>query len=190
MWSNCEIPKKGIWWAAHCCAIFLGHLGIAIYDRHRNPNIKMVSIQVSSGNLALSTVGLVAAVACIPFQTVTYNQNKVCFLCINQWEWIMKSRSLFWEKMSPFQLSTSGELEAAHCREVNHFYSNILKEIHGQKGGYTLQSYQRQGGHTRAFSSRPSWRARPSRSLQHFFSSAKVQSRHCHLVLFTFKRAF
>ena len=32
---------------------------------------------MSSGNLALSTVGLVATVACIPFETVTWNQTKV-----------------------------------------------------------------------------------------------------------------
>ena len=32
---------------------------------------------MSTGNLALSTVGLVAAIACVPFETVTWNKTKV-----------------------------------------------------------------------------------------------------------------
>ena len=43
----------------------------------------MLMFKVSSGNLALSTVGLVAAIACFPFQTVTFNQTKVGFLFIS-----------------------------------------------------------------------------------------------------------
>merc|ERR1712208_161339 len=31
---------------------------------------------VSTGNLALSTVGLVATIACVPFETVTWNKTK------------------------------------------------------------------------------------------------------------------
>ena len=109
---------------------------------------------MSSGNLALSTVGLVAAVACIPFQTVTYNQNKVNFLlaCFFSCQMVLVKLALVWQvfrlyclldgntkrvrvnyekfwTISPNQLSTSGELEAAHCRKVNQWSLLLLHRL-------------------------------------------------------------